>query len=275
MSIAISGSPPRPMLVFAHANSFPAGSYRKLFALLAPSFVVGAPSRLGHDPAHPVTDGWPHLRLELLSFVRRHAHERRVILVGHSLGGLLSLMLAQREPALVRCVILLDAPLVAGWRAAVLWAGKRSGLIHRLAPVTPALRRRRLWPDLAAVTNHFERKAPFAMWDPEMLVDYARAGTRQEAGQRALAFDRDIEARIYATLPHGLGRMLRDPPKVPIGFIGGTDSHELRLAGMAPTRRLVGANLRWIHGGTHLFPFEQPEATATAIRDLVHAMAPT
>ena len=270
----MSGSPPRPMLVFAHANSFPAGSYRKLFALLEPSFVIGAPSRLGHDPEHPVTDSWPHLRQELLSFVRRHAHDRRVILVGHSLGGLLGLMLAEHAPALLRCVIMLDAPLVVGWRAAALWAGKRSGLVRRIAPVAPALRRRTQWPDLSAVTRHFEGKAPFAKWDPEMLADYARAGTRQEGGQRILAFDRDIEARIYATLPHGLGRVLRNPPQVPVGFIGGTTSQELRMAGMAATRRLVGPNLRWIEGGSHLFPFEQPEATAMAILDLVHVLAP-
>ena len=263
------------MLVFAHANSFPAGSYRKLFTLLEPSFVISAPSRLGHDPAHPVTDSWPHLLQDLLTFVRHHAHDRRVILVGHSLGGLLGLMLAEREPALLRCLILLDSPLVTGWRAAVLWAGKRSGLIHRLAPVAPALRRRMQWSDLGAVTKHFEAKAPFAQWDPEMLQDYARAATRVEGGQRVLAFERHIEASIYATLPHGLGRLLRNPPPIPVGFVGGTVSNELRMAGMTATRRLVGPNLRWIDGGSHLFPFEQPEATAMAILDLVRVLAPT
>jgi pimeloyl-ACP methyl ester carboxylesterase len=120
-----------------------------------------------------------------------------------------------------------------------------------------------------AVVAHFASKPAFARWDPEMLADYAETGTRQRGHQRVLAFEREVEARIYATLPHRLGRLLRHPSAVPVGFIGGTASRELRMAGMAATRHLVGPHLRWIEGGSHLFPFEQPEATATAILAMV------
>ncbi len=257
----------RPLLVFAHGNSFPAGSYRKLLALLRQRFDVVAPERFGHDPAYPVSDSWPQLLAELRAFVRGVARDRPVVLVGHSLGGLLGLMLAERDPAALRCLVLLDAPLVAGWRAALLWGGKRSGLAWRIAPAAAARRRRECWPDLAAVRAHFASKEVFARWDPEMLDDYARSATEARDGQRVLRFRREVEARIYATLPHGLGRLQRRPPPLPIGFIGGTGSRELRMAGTAATRRLVGAHLRWIEG-THLFPFEQPQRTAELIEQL-------
>ncbi len=263
------GPDARPLLVFSHANGFPAGSYRKLFAMLGEQFEVQAPSRLGHDPTHPVSDGWPQLQRELLGFVQARAQGRRAVLVGHSLGGFLSLMLARAHPELARCVVLLDSPVIAGWRAGALWFGKRSGLIRRFGPVAPALRRRQEWPDVQTVIAHFAGKPGFARWDPEMLADYAQAGTRRLGNQRVLAFERDIEARIYATLPHRLGRLSRHPPGVPVGFVGGTASQELRMAGMAATRQLVGAHLRWIEGGSHLFPFEQPQATAEAIAALV------
>lgn len=266
------GPDARPLLIFSHANGFPAGSYRKLFAMLGAHFEVQAPPRLGHDPAHPVSDGWPQLQRELLAFVQARAQGRPAVLVGHSLGGFLSLMLARAHPELARCVVLLDSPVIAGWRASALWFGKRSGLIRRFAPVAPALRRRQEWPDVQAVFAHFASKPGFARWDPEMLADYAEAGTRQLGGQRVLAFERDIEARIYATLPHRLGRLLRRPPAVPVGFIGGTASQELRMAGLAATRQLVGTHLRWIEGGSHLFPFEQPQATAEAIATLVRQL---
>jgi pimeloyl-ACP methyl ester carboxylesterase len=189
------------------------------------------------------------------------------VLVGHSLGGLLGLMLAERDPAALRSLVLLDSPLVAGWRAALLWGGKRSGLAWRVAPAAAARRRRERWPDLDAVREHFAAKPVFARWDPEMLADYAANATEASDGQRVLRFRRDVEARIYATLPHGLGRLLRRPPPLPIGFIGGTASRELQLAGTAATRRLVGEHLRWIDG-THLFPFEQPQRTAELIEQL-------
>jgi pimeloyl-ACP methyl ester carboxylesterase len=263
----------RPALVFAHANGFPAPCYRKLFELLEADFEVFAPDCLGHDPAHPVSDGWPHLRRELQRYVQQHLPGRRYVLVGHSLGGYLSLMLAARDPDPVRCVVLLDSPLVAGWRAALLWGMKRSGLIRRLGPAAPALRRRQQWSDLDAVRAHFASKPAFARWDPEMLADYAATGTRASQGQRVLRFARDIEARIYATLPHRIARQARRAPGLRVGFVAGTESEEIRLAGLDATRRLVGAHLRWIDGGSHLYPFEQPAATAAAIRALVAELA--
>src|SRR5690606_35226166 len=53
--------PSRPLIFFSHANSFPAGTYRKLFQQLSPRYRVEALDRYGHDPEFPVTDGWSHL----------------------------------------------------------------------------------------------------------------------------------------------------------------------------------------------------------------------
>ena len=267
-------APGKPLLVFAHANGFPAGSYRKLFELLGTAFEVAAPERFGHDPQHPVGDGWLALRRELLQFVQERGQGRPVILVGHSLGGYLGLMVARHAPRAIRCVILIDSPVVAGWRATVLWLGKRSGLASRLPPAAPAWRRRTTWDDVEAVRAHFAAKAPFARWDPDMLADYARCGTREQGGKRVLAFDREVEARIYQTLPHRMGRIARPPFPVPVGFIGGTESREIRQAGMAATHRLVGPHLQWIQGGSHLYPFEQPQATAAAIGAMVRGLVP-
>jgi pimeloyl-ACP methyl ester carboxylesterase len=47
-----------------------------------------------------------------------------VILLGHSLGGLLSMLVAHQHPELVKAVVVIDAPIVAGWRAGVLGQSK-------------------------------------------------------------------------------------------------------------------------------------------------------
>ncbi|MDE2276370.1 MAG: alpha/beta hydrolase [Burkholderiales bacterium] len=262
----------RPLLVFAHGNGFPAGSYRVLLEQLQEHFEVLAPDMLGHARHRPVSDGWPQLLLELDEFIERNCGSRRVLLVGHSLGGLLGLMLAAERPQRLRALVLLDSPVVSGWRAALLWASKRSGLVRRFAPVAPALRRRQQWPDLDAVREHFRGKTVFSAWDSRMLDDYARAGTEPREGARVLRFHREVEAAIYATLPHHLGRLALRRASVPIGFIGGTASRELAMAGMRATRRLVGRHLRWMPGGSHLFPFEQPQATAGAIVEMLREL---
>ncbi|MBS0308289.1 MAG: alpha/beta hydrolase, partial [Proteobacteria bacterium] len=72
---------------------------------------------------------------------------------------------------------------------------------------------------------------------------------------------------IYRTLPHDLGKFTRRF-SVPVGFIGGVESVELRQAGQGATRRLVGKHFRLLPGG-HLFPMESPEAAARAVHDMI------
>ncbi|GAA5231298.1 hypothetical protein GCM10025794_26830 [Massilia kyonggiensis] len=55
---------------------------------------------------------------------------------------------------------------------------------------------------------------------------------------------------------------------MPVGFVAGTDSTELRQAGLDGTRRLVGGNLVTIEG-THLYPMENPALTAQLTREMI------
>ena len=80
---------------------------------------------------------------------------------------------------------------------------------------------------------------------------------------------REIETRLYNTLPHHLGALLRvHPPRCPVSFIGGTQSLELRQVGLAATRRLVHERLVWIEG-SHLYPMERPREAAAAVLKLL------
>lgn len=262
----------KPTIVFSHANGFPAGTYRTLFeAWRAAGFTVEAIERLGHDPAFPVTSNWPKLRDQLIGFIER---ERLgpAILVGHSLGGMLSLIVASRRSDLAHGVVLLDAPVIAGWRAHSLQVMKATGLMKRVSPGRIARRRRHTWPDRAAVLAHFAAKAAFARWDPVVLADYVAAGFDDEEGHVELGFRREIEARIYDTLPHHLGALLkRHPLRCPVAFLGGQQSAELRQAGVAATRALAGPRFRRIEG-SHLFPMERPAETAAEVLALVDAI---
>ena len=258
-------------LVFSHANGFPAGCYRLLFEhWRAAGWRVEALDRFGHDPRFPVTADWRRLRDQLLHFVTDEVRpEGRLVLVGHSLGGLLSLLAACRRPELVQGLVLLDSPVVDGWKAAAVALAKGTGLMHRYAPSRIARERRHSWPDRNAVRAHFAAKKAFARWDPRVLDDYVQAGFEEAEGQVRLRFDREVEARIYRTLPHHLPQLLRlRPPHCPVGFIAGTESRELHQAGVAPSRTLAGEDWRWMDG-SHLYPFEQPEATADLVLELL------
>lgn len=276
------------LIIFSHANSFPASTYTVLFrSLRARGFTVRAVEKFGHDPAYPVTSNWPHLVQQLADFAAPEIqqHGEGAWLVGHSLGGFLSLMCAARHPRLgghaVKGVLLIDSPVLGGWRARTLELIKRTQLVGSVSPGKISRKRRHQWPDAASALEHFRHKRAFARWDPQVLQDYIDHGTRNvstpQGVVRALDFDRDVETAIYNTLPHNLDRLLRRHPlQCPVGFIGGTDSLEMKQVGMSMTRRLVDRNHpeRLIMvDGTHLFPMEQPQATAGAIERALGALA--
>lgn len=265
-------------MIFAHANSFPASTYSLLFrSLRARGHQVRALEMLGHDPRFPVTDNWTRLSDQLAEFVQQQVTEagRPVPLVGHSLGGFLSVMVACQHPTLVKGVLLLDAPLLGGWRARAVALAKRTGLVDNFSPGKVSARRRKHWPDAAAALAHFQGKRAFAAWHPQVLQDYIDYGTHDDAtsGERVLSFDRAVETAIYNHIPHTLPALLRRHPlQCPVAFIGGQDSAEMKQVGMDLTQRITQGRVHLVPG-THLFPMEYPLETAAKIDEVLLTLA--
>ena len=257
------------LIVFSHGNSFPASTYRVMLdSLRARGFTVHAIEKYGHDPRYPVTDNSPHLGEEVADVGREtgQAGGEAPYLVGHSLGGILSLMCAARHPELARGVVMLDSPVLGGWRAGAIGVAKHTPLMKRLSPSVVSRKRRHQWDDREAVFQHFRGKKLFAAWDEQVLHDYVNHGTLDAQGTWQLAFDREVESRIYDTLPHNIGTLLRAQPlKCPLAFIGGLQSAEMKqVGGLENTARIAKGRVMMIDG-SHLFPMEKPLATAAAV----------
>ncbi|VTU32018.1 alpha/beta fold hydrolase [Variovorax sp. PBL-E5] len=257
-----------PPVIFSHGNSFPASTYRVMLdSLRQRGFEIDAIEKFGHDPKYPVTDNWPHLVQQLADFAQMHVDRTGgpVFLVGHSLGGFLSLMCAALHPGLARGVVLLDSPLIGGWRAGTIHLMKRTPWMKSVSPGTVSRKRRNSWEHSEAVFAHFREKKAFARWDERVLRDYIEHGTFDAEDSRTLSFDRDIETAIYDTIPHNLGALLRAHPlKCPAAFVAGRQSIEMRRVGMAMTQRVTRGRIT-VLDGTHLFPMEKPIATAAAV----------
>jgi pimeloyl-ACP methyl ester carboxylesterase len=260
---------PRAAIVFSHANGFPAGTYRVLFeAWRAAGHEVFALGRVSHHADYPVTNNWPHLRDQLIHFIEAEV-SGPAVLVGHSLGGMVSVLAASRRPDLASGLVLLDSPVITGWRAHSLQAAKAARLIQRVSPGRVSQKRRHEWPTREAVKAHFAGKSAFARWDPRVLDDYVASGFEEAEGKTVLAFQRDIETRIYNTLPHHLGSVLkRHPLKCPVAFIAGTQSAEMRQGGLEASRALAKERFVWIEG-THLYPMEKPDETTRLVLEFI------
>ena len=261
-----------PLVIFFHGNSFPASTYTVMLnALRDRGMQVQALEKIGHNPAYPVTSNWPHLVEEVHAFAQPliAAHTGPVVLVGHSLGGMLSLMLAAQYPHLAHAVVMVDAPAVGGIQAKVLQLSKTFSLNKKFSPGAVSRKRRNAWPSLSEAHAHFAGKKVFARWDPQVLKDYVNHGTHEiytpEGPKRVLSFDRQIETLIYESVPHNLERLLKKHPLAcPVSLVAARHSREMRLAGTDFTQKITKGRI-CIIDGTHLVPMERPLVTAAAV----------
>ncbi|MFM7697223.1 MAG: alpha/beta hydrolase [Limnohabitans sp.] len=261
-----------PRVLFFHGNSFPASTYNVMLnALRQRGMQVHALEKIGHNPEFPVTSNWPHLVQEVHAFAQPliASHPGPVVLVGHSLGGMLSLMMAAQYPALAHAVVMIDAPAVGGLQAKVLQISKSLSLTKTFSPGAISRKRRNEWLSLEDAHAHFARKKVFARWDPQVLTDYVTHGTHDiktpEGIKRVLSFDRDIESLIYETIPHNLERLLKkNPLACPVSLVAARHSREMRLAGADFTQKITKGRICTIDG-THLVPMEKPLVTAAAV----------
>ena len=266
----------RPLILFSHGNSFPSSTYRVLFEdLKTRGYEVRAIEKFGHDQAYPVTSNWPHLVQQLADFAALQVKEtgQPALLVGHSLGGFLSLMCAAQHPVLgglpVSGVVLLDSPVIGGWKAAAVGLAKGTRLVGSVPPGAVSRKRKNLWPGKEEAMAHFRSKKNFALWEPQVLRDYIDHGTHDSPNEgdkrRLLSFDRNVETAIYNTLPHNFERILkRHPLQCPVEFIGGRQSVEIKQVGLALTEKVTKGRITMLDG-SHLFPMEKPAETAAAI----------
>ena len=262
----------KPLVIFSHGNSFPASTYNVMLqSVKARGFQVKSIEKFGHDPRYPVTSNWPHLVQQLADFTAEQVEKsgQPAFLVGHSLGGFLSLLCAASHPVLgaqaIKGVVMVDSPILGGWRATALSVAKRASLVGSVSPGAISRKRRHEWLGREEVLAHFRSKKAFAKWDEQVLRDYIEHGTHDADGQRLLSFDRNVETAIYNTLPDNLERLLRlHPLKCPVSFIGGRQSVEMKQVGMAMTEKVTKGRIMMLDGG-HLFPMEKPLATAAAI----------
>lgn len=256
----------RATIFFAHANGFPAGAYRKILGLLSEDFDVDSVEMLGHDPHLPPDENWANLKIELYrEIVSRHSAP--VIGVGHSLGGVLHLLVAAEHPELYSQIVLVEAPIISRFSSHSLRLMKMAGLIDRFSPSQMTRYRRSIWSSREEAIKHFKSKPKFAAFDEEVLGDYVNSGTVQTERGFELVFRPQIEARIYRTIPHNLPG-LRRKIRTPLTYIGGTDSREGRLARLGFMKKGFDLDFRTVQG-SHLFPMEDPIGAAKAIKESV------
>jgi pimeloyl-ACP methyl ester carboxylesterase len=264
------GPPDGPVIVCVHGLGGSAVNWTAIAPLLTGTCRVLAPDLAGHGLTQSLGRGTDVAsnRALLHRFIRAVA-DGPVILMGNSMGGMISLLEASAAPASVAGLVLLDPalPVVAA----------------RPDPVVAAMFALYLTPGLRRVAQARRRQAPAELVssimrlccaDPSRVPADVIARHVEVAVQRAgfPGIERDFAAAVRSVVrtagyPHGRAYRRRlGMVTCPVLLIHGTED---RLVPVAAARAAARANLAWslreFPGVGHVPQLEVPQQTADAI----------
>ncbi len=258
----------------APANGFPLTTYRPIIeALTADHRVVAIPPRALWDDigAPPETPGsWEMLGADIVEgLVSRGLGD--VVLMGHSFGGVASLVATARHRTLVRALCLLDPTILPPAIVARFTLGKKTGWTAADHPFATAARvRRDRFADPEEAFRFWRRKSLFADWSDDALHRYVEGQLRPEPGGGfALRWSPEWEAYYYESFYPGVwDDVAALDPTVPILAIAGERSNAFYPEERARfLEEVPWAELAVIPGHGHLFPQSAPSETSRLIHD--------
>jgi pimeloyl-ACP methyl ester carboxylesterase len=250
-------------LHFLHANGYPPGCYKSFLELLQTQYhVFGMLLRPLWENSKPEDiNDWHIFSDDLLRVV-----EEKIIVpvigVGHSIGAVVTLRAALRDPGKFRALILLDPVLFVPSQLA-LWNFVRTiGLGHRVHPKIPGtLKRRRTFDDLDRVFRGYRKREVFRYMGDENLRVYIEGITRKMDNGYELVYSPEWESRIYLTGLRDFD-IWRELPKldVPTLFIRGAETDTfLENAAKFVKHKQQKARVETLEKSTHLLPLERPQ----------------
>jgi len=259
-----------PPLVLLHPNGFCAGLFDPLAQALRGDYrPVGIDVR-GHGGSGRPNDlsacTFPAVTGDALAVLDALELDD-VLVLGHSMGGAIAILLDERRPGIVHAALLCEA--IAFPPGGM---PPSEGAPNPMAATARA--RRAVWPDRDTVFASYGSRPPLNSLDPDALAAYVRYGFRDRAGGDVeLACAPEVEARCFeaagepdgamgafAHLPDFAGRLVvaygdhsNLPREVFVAQAEAADAHSLEIT------------------GSHFFPQEDTPRTAALVRRYLRA----
>jgi len=258
-------------IVFVHATGFNARTYMPLFEQLLASHSVTAPDMRGHGLS-TLDDklsfhNWHIYRDDLIVFLENFP--KPPVLVGHSMGATVSLLVAKKRPDLVRTVIAFDPPILQRTLQFLVRSKFFQTHLRKYNPlVKSAKNRRRTFDDRASAFERYQTKPPFSKWQDGFLENYLQDGLQENSGQMQLSCNPNWEAQTYMAHGHDIWGAL-ETIKRPCLLVGGDGKNTVltgtRLQQLAKLNPLIQPEL--IPDSGHFLPMEKPELAVKIIRE--------
>lgn len=268
------GKGPRP-LHFLHANGFCAGVYLPFFSLFENDCTILATDIPGHGDSdshgQKHIDHWNIFVDDVKDTLVKNMTPP-VVGVGHSLGAVVSLLMAVRYPKLFSHLVLIEPVIFSPLRLAMVWLAKRTGTIHKVPLAKGARRRKSVFASKQEAYDRFSSgRGLFKTWPDPFIQAYCDHGlTVQKDGSARLKCEPETEAQIYESL---LLDIWSYPKQVscPTLVIQGESSDTFTQTAMKRLVSKLPKAYSWVVPDSgHFVIMEQPETCHEHILKFVH-----
>lgn len=219
-----------------------------------------------NDSGMPQPD-WNAMADAVADSIARRA-DRPVTAIGHSMGGVVTLLAAARCPELFAEVVLLDPVLFSAEVLLYQRLMRKTGLWQRTGLVKSVSARRSVWPDKQSLGQDLRKKSLYKSWSEEAFEAFVEYATVDRDGGRVLACEPEWEASIFGSYPRGLWRAVRTV-SVPVGIIVASESYPfIRPAVKRAVRKNTNIH-QFDYKGGHCFPMDAPEYAAQVVNGVI------
>lgn len=267
--------PDAPWLHFAHATGMNGQVYARLLEPLADRFRIVASDGRGHGqtrlPADPAALGsWQVFADDLAGLLAAVAPGARWLLAGHSMGGVVSALVAARAPGRAAGLLMVDPAMIPFALAADYEAARQAGQQPPNPLADQAARRRPAFADVAEARAAYAGRGLFRTWVDADLDAYLAGGLRAlPAGGVRLGCTPDFEAATFRSVSTEVEAVLQSL-QCPFALVAGEQGSTVQDADRAAIASLPHClSAARVPGTTHFVPLEAP----AAIRDAVVRVA--
>ena len=268
-----------PLLLHAHANGYPPEAYRSFLGHFLGRYQTRAiylrPFWPGSDP--DCLRDWRLFRDDYLTALPDHLNKagcETLVGMGHSVGGMTTLMAAIEEPERFQALVLIDPTLFSPRKGFLLRSIAPFGLFRYIHPlVRRTLRRKITFADRESMYQNYRKKAIFEAFSDQVLLDYVDglAGL-QEDGTLRLKYSPEWEVRIYETGGSADRYVWKNLVRVtcPVLVLRGGNSDTLEAKTLERiARRMPNCQAVIVPSVGHLLPLEAPGQVAEVVLEFL------
>ena len=263
------GNPEGDILFFVHANSYSSKMYQPFLEPLMNDHHIWAPDLPGHGESrwNGRIEAWADLATYFIAQFEKSPPAKPMLAMGHSIGGIIIMLMAIQRPAWFSKIILLDPVMLPKRILTVFRVLKLLSLTHIIPLAKSAHRRKNHFQTRATALEHYSKKVIFSRWETRFLEAYVETCLREDGqGTFQLSCAPQLESSIYQSIPLNVWSLPREL-SAPALFIIGEKSDTVSQRGVERLKRSSGNHIVKSIAGGHLFPFEKPVESMAIIKD--------